>query len=72
MIQNQINSQMAAQHHSALGMAGMAGSALLGYGGIRDKSFEKFLGAMRYEHGTSSVINEMRADVRKWLSDWDK
>lgn len=69
MTKNQMLEQMAAQQAAALGMAG---SALLGCGGIRDKSFEQYLGAMRYAHGTSSVIAEMRADVRKWLSDWDK
>lgn len=72
MIQNQMFNQLAAQQAAALGVAGMASSSPMGYGGLGDPSLGQLLGAMRHAPGISHVINEMRADVRKWLSDWDK
>lgn len=67
MIQNQMLEQMAAQQQSALGIAG-----LMGYSGHGDPLSGQLLGAMRHAPEKSSVINEMRADVREWLKDWDK
>lgn len=67
MIQNQMYNQMAAQQQSALGIAG-----LMGYGGHGDPLSGQILGATRYAPEKISVINEMRADVREWLKDWDK
>ncbi len=72
MTQDQMLNQLAVQQAAALGVAGMPNSSPMGYGGLGNPSLGQLLGAMRHAPGTSSVINEMRADVRKWLSDWDK